>query len=69
MAVTPFGMTTLVRLEQFQNASSSMTVTLSGMTRLVRLEDFLNAPFPMAITGIPSMLSGMRRSAAFPLYL
>ena len=37
MLVTPFGITTLVRLEQPSNAESPMYVTPSGITTLVRL--------------------------------
>ena len=38
MEVTGSGMVMLVRLEQFQKASSPMEVTVSGMVMLVRLE-------------------------------
>ena len=38
MLVTPSWITTLVRLEQYLNASLPMYVTPSGITMLVRLE-------------------------------
>jgi hypothetical protein len=38
MLVTEFGIVTLVRLEQFQNAPLPMLVTEFGIVTLVRLE-------------------------------
>ena len=43
MVVTPLVIVTLVRLPQFQNASSPMLVTLPGIVTLVRLVQSSNA--------------------------
>ena len=43
MLVTPFGISTLVRLEQPENVCTPMLVTLFGISTLVRLEQLRNA--------------------------
>ncbi len=58
MEVTEFGMLTLVRLEQPENADLPMEVTEFGMPTLVRLEQPENADSPMEVTefGMPTLV-------------
>ena len=57
--VTLFGIVTLVRPLQYENARSSMLVTLSGIVTLVRPLQPENALFPMIVTGLPPSVEGI----------
>ena len=50
MLVTEFGIVTLIRPEQPENAPSPMLVTEFGIVTLIRPEQPENAPSPMLVT-------------------
>ena len=69
MLVTLFGIVTLVRPVQPENARSPMGVTRLGRVTLVRPVQPENAWSPMRVTGRPSMVLGIVAAPAVQAYL
>ncbi len=61
MPVTPAGIVTLVKPEQYVNALSLMMVTLLGIETLARLVQFWNALLSMLVT--PTGINGGQAGA------
>ena len=59
--VTPSGITMLLSAKQLENASSPIEVTLSGIVILLMDSQYLKARPSIAVTGRPSISSGITR--------